>query len=246
MAFCSAWFHTEHIEYRAYSIPLRCLQEKGFLCPAGRHPACFRGHSVKPSGPYPLGKNQSLSSPPLEPRGLLLSVMRQKVGKERSQGVFAPLAIPRCYPNLAETTLAKRPVGALRDLQEHPEGVLLGFSPPNLEPGLRAKKRVSQFGLPHPVGAQPSRGESISFLSPAQAAGALTFCYAAESKQRSQPRGLHPPWLTPAGATELSQALLRADASGALQSKLQSSGAERHLAPPGVAGARATLRVAIS
>ena len=30
--------------------------------------------------------------------------MRQKVGKERSQGVFAPLAIPRCYPNLAELT----------------------------------------------------------------------------------------------------------------------------------------------
>ncbi len=44
-----------------------------------------------PSSPNPLGENQSLSSPPLEPRGLLLSVMRQKVGKERSQGVFAPL-----------------------------------------------------------------------------------------------------------------------------------------------------------
>ena len=80
----------------------------------------------------------------------------------------------------------------LRCLQEHPEGVLLGFSPPNLEPGLRAKKRVSQFGLPHPVGAQPSRGEYNSFLSPARAAEALTFCYAAESKQRSQPRGLRP------------------------------------------------------
>ena len=51
-----------------------------------------------PSGPDPLGENQSLSSPPLEPRGLLLSVMRQKVGKERSQGVFAPLAIPRQPP----------------------------------------------------------------------------------------------------------------------------------------------------
>ncbi len=71
-----------------------------------------------PSGPDPLGENQSLSSPPLEPRGLLLSVMRQKVGKERSQGDSAPLAIPRCYPNLAETTLAKRPVGALRCPQE--------------------------------------------------------------------------------------------------------------------------------
>ncbi len=48
--------------------------------------------------PYPLGKNQSLSSPPLEPRGLLLSVMRQKVGKERSQEGCAPLAIPRQPP----------------------------------------------------------------------------------------------------------------------------------------------------
>ncbi len=54
--------------------------------------------SHTPSGPNPLGENQSLSSPPLEPRGLLLSVMRQKVGKERSQGVFAPLAIPRQPP----------------------------------------------------------------------------------------------------------------------------------------------------
>ena len=49
-------------------------------------------------GPNPLGENQSLSSPPLEPRGLLLSVMRQKVGKDRSQGDSAPLAIPRQPP----------------------------------------------------------------------------------------------------------------------------------------------------
>ncbi len=35
---------------------------------------------------------------------------------------------------------AKRPVGALRGLQEHPEGVLLGVSPPNLEPGLAGEK----------------------------------------------------------------------------------------------------------
>ena len=50
--------------------------------------------SHTPSGPNPLGENQSLSSPPLKPRGLLLFVMRQKVGKEHSQGVCAPLAIP--------------------------------------------------------------------------------------------------------------------------------------------------------
>ena len=96
--------------------------------------------SHTPSSPNPLGKNKSFSFKPLMPRRHLLSVMRQKVGKERSQEGAAPLAIPRCYPNLAETTLAKRPVGALRDLQEHPEGVLLGFSPPNLEPGLTEEK----------------------------------------------------------------------------------------------------------
>ena len=53
--------------------------------------------SDAPSGPNPLGKNQSLSSPPLEPRGLLLSVMRQKVGKERSQEGCAPLANPHRF-----------------------------------------------------------------------------------------------------------------------------------------------------
>ena len=75
----------------------------------------------------------------------------------------------------------------LRCLQEHPEGVLLGFSPPNLEPGLRAKKRVSQFGLPHPVEPQPSQGESISFLSPAQAAGLLLSVMRQKvGKERSQ------------------------------------------------------------
>ena len=62
-----------------------------------------------------------------------------------------------------------------------------------LQPGLSGeKRRVSQFGLPHPVKPQPSRGESISFLSPAQAAGAPTFCDATESRQRTQPRGLRP------------------------------------------------------
>ena len=65
------------------------------------------------------------------------------------------------------------------------------------QPSLRAKKRVSQFCLPVPVEPQPSRGESISFLSPAQAAEAPTFCHATESRQRTQPRGLPPPWLTP-------------------------------------------------
>ncbi len=69
------------------------------------------------------------------------------------------------------------------------------------QPSLRTKKQVSQFGLPHPVEPQPSWGESISFLSPARAAGAPTFCDATESRQRTQPRDLrplgHPPPVLP-------------------------------------------------
>ncbi len=57
--------------------------------------------------------------------------------------------------------------------------------------------RAADFTL-EPGGAQPSRGESISFLSPARAAGAPTFCDATESRQRTQPRGLSPPWPSPA------------------------------------------------
>ncbi len=49
--------------------------------------------------------------------------------------------------------------------------------------------RAADFTL-EPGRAQPSRGESISFLSPARAAGAPTFCHATESRQRTQPRGL--------------------------------------------------------
>ena len=70
--------------------------------PAGQQNARWARRILPSSqaGPNPLGENLSLSSPPLKPRGLLLSVMRQKVGKERSQGVFAPLAIPP--PELSE------------------------------------------------------------------------------------------------------------------------------------------------
>jgi hypothetical protein len=95
----------------------RCVasrnRERGPLGPGTKPPS-------PPSGPNPLGENQSLSSPPLKPRGLLLSVMRQKVGKERSQGVFAPLANPHRFLacplrkfDLAPTPLrlCKTPVG---------------------------------------------------------------------------------------------------------------------------------------
>ncbi len=67
--------------------------------------------SHTPSGPNPLGENQSLSSPPLKPRGLLLSVMRQKVGKERSQGNCHPLGHPPLLPELSRNNSSKTPGG---------------------------------------------------------------------------------------------------------------------------------------
>ncbi len=118
--------YPQHSNYRAHGFPLRCLQKEG-----GGRAADFTlesgGLSVRENllrlacGAVELwGLNDSLSSPPLEPRGLLLSVMRQKVGKERSQGVFAPLANPHRFLacplrkfDLAPTPLrlCKTPVG---------------------------------------------------------------------------------------------------------------------------------------
>ena len=93
-----------------------------FRCVASRNRG-VGAQRILPSSrarPNPLGENQSLSSPPLKPRGLLLSVMRQKVGKERSQEVFAPLANPRFFrttppekvrPVAHPLRLCKTPVG---------------------------------------------------------------------------------------------------------------------------------------
>ncbi len=130
----------------AYGFPLRCLQEEGFLCPAGRHPACFRGHSVKPSSPNPLGENITLSSPPLEPRGLLLSVMRQKVGKERSQGGYHPLGHPPLLPELGRNNSSKTPCGR-------------GGFYPRARPGPTLSRRINLFPLP-----RSSRGGSYFLL----------------------------------------------------------------------------------
>ncbi len=100
------WLNPKNSGTRAHGLQLRCLQEKG----GAAEPRDEASRS--PSSPNPLGENITLSSPPLKPRGLLLSVMRQKVGKERSQGVFAPLANPRrnC-PNLAKPSCGPTPAG---------------------------------------------------------------------------------------------------------------------------------------
>ena len=139
------------------------------------------------------------------------------------------MAIPRCYPNLAELTpvceCPAAPPGS-RDsgyrTAENGAGKLyaVGYSgygwsssiPTgsgnarylHFNYGFLARMdsktpggRAADFTL-EPGRAQPSRGESISFLSPARAAGAPTFCDATESRQRTQPRGLSPPGLSPA------------------------------------------------
>ncbi len=86
----------------------RCVasrnRERGPLGPGTKPPG-------PPSGPNPLGENITFSSPPLEPRGLLLSVMRQKVGKERSQGDCHPLGHPPLLPELGRNNSSKTPGG---------------------------------------------------------------------------------------------------------------------------------------
>ena len=127
----------------------RCVasrnRERGPLGPGTKPPS-------PPSGPNPLGENQSLSSPPLEPRGLLLSVMRQKVGKERSQGVFAPLAIP---PRLgSESPTEKiRPCAHPLEALQNP-----GWSAQRHRRGRRCKaSRPAQpnFSAQHSAGISP-------------------------------------------------------------------------------------------
>ena len=71
----------------------------------------------------------------------------------------------------------------------------------------------------------PRRGPTLSgrinlVPLPRSSRGAPTFCDATESRQRTQPRGLPPPWLSPA-------------ATRTWRRKTQSSCAERHRAPTG-------------
>jgi hypothetical protein len=95
--FAPTWLKPQNSDTRAYGFQLRCLQEEG-----GGRAADFTlepgGLSVRENllrlacGAVELwGLNESLSSSPLRPRWPLLSVMRQKVGKERSQGDCHPL-----------------------------------------------------------------------------------------------------------------------------------------------------------
>ena len=67
-----------------------------------------------------------------------------------------------------------------------------GFLSRILNRACRPAGLLPRAGIKPSGRAQPSRGEYNSFLSPARAAGAPTFCDATESRQRSQPRGLRP------------------------------------------------------
>ncbi len=52
----------------------------------------------------------------------------------------------------------------LRCLQEHPEGVLLGFSPPNLEPGHSGKKSFDRANSSSRVPSGTGPGRSLRRL----------------------------------------------------------------------------------
>ena len=72
--------------------------------------------SHTPSSPNPLGENITFSSPPLEPRGLLLSVMRQKVGspKNTARKAAAPWPFPALFGPPPETATYGRSLSTCR------------------------------------------------------------------------------------------------------------------------------------
>ncbi len=107
----TTWTSTTPGSSRSISTTVRTA----FRCVASRNRERTSRPRTKPpgppSGPNPLGENITLSSPPLEPRGLLLSVMRQKVGKERIQGGYHPLGHPPLLPELGRNNSSKTPCG---------------------------------------------------------------------------------------------------------------------------------------
>ncbi len=109
VAMPTAWASATEGSARRATLAVRTV----FSCVASRNRERTSRPRTKPSSPpsrpNPLGENQSLSSPPLEPRGLLLSVMRQKVGKERSQGDYHPLGHPPLLPSLAKPSCGPPP-----------------------------------------------------------------------------------------------------------------------------------------
>jgi hypothetical protein len=118
----TAWASTPTGSVRRATITVRTV----FSCVASRNRGWARGgFTLEPGGLSVRenllrlacgavelwGLNDSLSSPPLKPRGLLLSVMRQKVGKERSQGDCHPLGHPPLLPELGRNNSSKTPRG---------------------------------------------------------------------------------------------------------------------------------------
>ena len=109
-----------HPFLRGVAMPATCTSTMAFS-PEWTAKRPVGARRILPSsraGPNPLGENQSLSSPPLKPRGLLLSVMRQKVGKERSQGDCHPLGYPPLFSDRSpgESSARRPPPERLRRL----------------------------------------------------------------------------------------------------------------------------------
>ena len=75
------------------------------------HERVGRAGPMPRRGPTLSGSPITFPFKPLEPRGLLLSVMRQKVGKERSQGDCHPLGHPPLLPELGRNNSSKTPRG---------------------------------------------------------------------------------------------------------------------------------------
>ena len=107
------------------------------------------------AGSNPLGENQSLSSPPLKPRGLLLSVMRQKVGKERIQGGYHPLGHPPLLPELGRNNSSKTPGGRVASKKRGgPPPAGLCKEKPNLRVSSGTSPRPGWRRLARPYGSQ--------------------------------------------------------------------------------------------
>jgi hypothetical protein len=147
---------------------------------------------------YPAPGCRSALEP--HPQGVLLGFSRTSgtpAGTAGHRQFHREIPMPTCWfsTTFSPEWPAKRPVGAVFRCaaSRNTQRVFYWGSLRLISNRACGQKSGSaSLASQSPVGAQPSRGKYNSFLSPARAAEALTFCYAAESKQRTQPRGLRP------------------------------------------------------